>query len=324
MNQSLIYDAIIVGAGISGVMCAKKLHDSNLNVLVLDKGRNFGGRMSTKKYNGAIFDHGAQFFTSKTDVFRDYCNFWYENDVIDIWYDYDLSGESKKNHPRWFCRNGMNSLAKFIAKDIEVLRSTNINKIQKYNSHWILKSMHGHNFKSEKLILTIPVPQIINLINNSEVILESSIIRKFESIEYEKGLAILAILNNKSGIIHPGIIQPKDNRIAWISDNQIKGLSEIPSLTIHTNPEYASKMFYECAEKQALPILSDLNFYIKSKCIDYHVHKWGYTTPINYLNPKHFHNKELELYFAGDSFSGPRVESSALSGLNTANEILNI
>ena len=74
MNPSTIYDAIVVGAGISGVMCAKKLHDSGQNILVVDKGRNFGGRMSTKKYSGAIFDHGAQFFTSKTEVFKNYCN----------------------------------------------------------------------------------------------------------------------------------------------------------------------------------------------------------------------------------------------------------
>ena len=324
MNPSTIYDAIVVGAGISGVMCAKKLHDSGQNILVVDKGRNFGGRMSTKKYSGAIFDHGAQFFTSKTEVFKNYCNSWYDHDVIDIWFDSDLSGKSKNHHPRWFCKKGMNSLAKYIASDFEVLRSTCIEKISRSNRCWNLRSLQGNNFKSKKLILTIPVPQIINLINDSNLIIESSIIKKFKSIEYEKGLAILSILDGESGIIPPGVLQPKDSRIAWISDNKIKGISEVPSLTIHTNPKYASKMFCKSAEEQAIPILSDLHCFIKSKCIDYQVHKWGYTTPINYLDPKELHNKQLELYFAGDSFSGPRVENSALSGLNAANEILNI
>ena len=63
MTQNKIYDFIVIGCGISGLLTAKKLTENGASVLILDKGRNFGGRMATRFFDGAIFDHGAQFFT---------------------------------------------------------------------------------------------------------------------------------------------------------------------------------------------------------------------------------------------------------------------
>ena len=323
MKLETQYDAIIIGAGISGLMCAKKLHDSGLNILVIDKGRNFGGRMSTRHFNNAIFDHGAQFFTSKTKIFNDYCNKWYKSGIIDIWYDYDLLKKSSNKYPRWFCKNGMNTLPKYIASKINVLRSTCITKIKKNNNLWTVYSNELNKFQAKKLIITIPMPQILKLIDESDHIFNRDMIKNFKSIKYEKGLAILAVLDDQSGIPYPGIIQPNNNDIAWIADNHIKGLSSIPALTIHTSADYAFRMFEKDSEEQALTILNNIHQYIKSNYKEYQVHKWGYTTPIKYLKSDDYQFNEQEIFFAGDSFSGPRIESSALSGLNTANKILN-
>ena len=57
-------DAIVIGAGLSGLIAAGTLQANGARVLVLDKGRGVGGRLATRRTHSGIFDHGAQFFTA--------------------------------------------------------------------------------------------------------------------------------------------------------------------------------------------------------------------------------------------------------------------
>lgn len=68
---------VIVGAGISGLLCARELVARGLPVVVLEKSRGYGGRMATKYVSSSAaspgiagadvvrYDQGAQFFTAK-------------------------------------------------------------------------------------------------------------------------------------------------------------------------------------------------------------------------------------------------------------------
>ena len=56
MNEKKI---VVIGAGISGLLCGKRLAEAGHSVLILDKGRNIGGRLSTRRTDGAVFHHGA-------------------------------------------------------------------------------------------------------------------------------------------------------------------------------------------------------------------------------------------------------------------------
>ena len=50
---------VIIGAGVSGLFCGKRLTEAGYSVLLIDKGRNVGGRLSTRRTDDAIFHHGA-------------------------------------------------------------------------------------------------------------------------------------------------------------------------------------------------------------------------------------------------------------------------
>ena len=91
-NQS---DVLIIGAGISGLMAATKLEESGCSVTVLDKGRNYGGRMATRTFDEGIFDHGAQFFTVRQPIFKTYVDQWSAADIIRIWFE-SASNQSEK------------------------------------------------------------------------------------------------------------------------------------------------------------------------------------------------------------------------------------
>ena len=79
MNNSKLIktDYIIVGSGLSGLTIANILSKNGLKTIVVDKGRKAGGRMSHGVMNRSEvggnefkYDHGAQFFTSKSEAFK--------------------------------------------------------------------------------------------------------------------------------------------------------------------------------------------------------------------------------------------------------------
>ncbi|MGQ9897344.1 MAG: NAD(P)/FAD-dependent oxidoreductase [Acidobacteriota bacterium] len=65
-------DVTIIGAGLAGLTVAYTLTQHGLNCEVLEKSRALGGRMATRRYQDISFDHGAQYFTVKTNAFADF------------------------------------------------------------------------------------------------------------------------------------------------------------------------------------------------------------------------------------------------------------
>lgn len=53
---------VIVGAGIAGLVCARRLHQAGVPVLVLEAGDRAGGRVRTDEIDGFKIDHGFQVF----------------------------------------------------------------------------------------------------------------------------------------------------------------------------------------------------------------------------------------------------------------------
>jgi predicted NAD/FAD-dependent oxidoreductase len=68
-SQNQFTDVLIIGAGMSGMAAASELSRAGLRVMVVDKGRAVGGRMASRRIGEAVFDHGAQFITARSDQF---------------------------------------------------------------------------------------------------------------------------------------------------------------------------------------------------------------------------------------------------------------
>lgn len=58
-------NVVVIGAGMSGIACARALQSAGIHVRVIDKGRGIGGRVATRRAEVAgtpiSFDHGAQY-----------------------------------------------------------------------------------------------------------------------------------------------------------------------------------------------------------------------------------------------------------------------
>lgn len=79
----------IIGAGMAGLACAEGLAGQGCEVILLDKGRGPGGRMSTRRMatpaGEAQFDHGAQYFTARDAGFVRRVEAWIEAGAAAPW-----------------------------------------------------------------------------------------------------------------------------------------------------------------------------------------------------------------------------------------------
>lgn len=62
----------VVGAGLSGLACARALQANGAaSVVVFEKSLGLGGRCATVQWRGSVVDHGVQFLTLRSAVARD-------------------------------------------------------------------------------------------------------------------------------------------------------------------------------------------------------------------------------------------------------------
>lgn len=120
----------IIGAGISGLACARQLVKEGVEIVVFEKSRSLGGRCASRSWEGCVFDHGAQFFTARSPDFQSYLEELgasveaIEAPVIDELGD--LVGVDSR---RLYHVEGNNRLARELAAGLAVRRETVIDQI---------------------------------------------------------------------------------------------------------------------------------------------------------------------------------------------------
>ena len=126
MNNSKLIktDYIVIGSGLSGLTIANILSKNGLKTIVVDKGHKAGGRMShgvmnrsKVELNDFEYDHGAQFFTVRSNEFKKEVDVWLEHKWISKW----CNGFSKTDgYPRYIGTEGMHSLPLEISKNLNI------------------------------------------------------------------------------------------------------------------------------------------------------------------------------------------------------------
>jgi renalase len=65
-------DVLVIGAGVAGLACARRLHDAGRSVLILERSRGVGGRCATRRIlDGLAVDHGVAFLHGSDEDFLD-------------------------------------------------------------------------------------------------------------------------------------------------------------------------------------------------------------------------------------------------------------
>lgn len=317
---------VVIGAGISGCVCAWRLAQEGHSVTLLEKGRGVGGRMATRRMEGARIDHGAQFFTVRDPRMKRLLQIWQRKEAVTPWYDRIAGREDLSGRIRFRGTNGMTGPAKSLAQAFRTETEFFVDQIIRKGDHWSINERNGRSrtVEGDHLVITIPSVQLLELFERSEYELETMVMNKLKGICHTRCLAVLAVLDRPSEIPHPGTVTHPVEEIDWLSDNQIKGISEVPACTIHASNDYSQK-YWDSPDEERIPyLISVAEDNLKAKLTSWTSHRWGFAKPLVTFGATHWHSITDGITLAGDGFGGERIENAAMSGWDAADEILKI
>lgn len=314
-------DIVVVGAGMAGLAAAGDLVGGGRGVLVLDKGRGVGGRVASRRIGDAAFDHGAQFVTARTERFAAWLDEAQAAGVAREWcrgFDGDADG-----HPRWRGQPAITALAKHLARGLTVETGHQVVALRAHGDRWQVDIAGDTTYLARAVVLTAPVPQSLALLDAGGAAIDPALSARLDRVEYERCLAVLAVLDGPSGVGAPGGLAPPDVRIAWMADNWLKGVSGVPALTIHAGHQFSLEHWDRDRQEAGHLLIEAARPWMKSGVLDFQVHGWRYSRPMGTLDTGCVvANGSPPLVLAGDAFSEPRVEGALLSGWAAAKTIL--
>jgi predicted NAD/FAD-dependent oxidoreductase len=159
---------LIVGAGISGLACARALGEAGIRARVVDRGRVVGGRMASRRLEGRVVDLGAAFFTAElASPFGTVVQRWLDAGLARPWTDTFSVSEpghplvSKSGPVRYAAPAGLRSLVVDLAEGIEIELEHGITSLDGGGTE---RSGTERSGSGDTVVLAMPDPQARRLL----------------------------------------------------------------------------------------------------------------------------------------------------------------
>ncbi|XP_035257313.1 renalase isoform X1 [Anguilla anguilla] len=193
---------LIVGAGLTGSLCACLLRREMANkvkIVVWDKSRGAGGRMSTSRSpsNAACTaDLGAQYISATPFYAQIHQSFYEELLAHSILKPLvaPVEGMIMKEDLRDFVTpKGVSSIVKHYLREsagAEVLFEHHVTRVCQKGAGWEVHRQGGEAETFDAVVLTMPVPQILQLQGDMRSLIDESQRRKLEAVSYSSRYAL--------------------------------------------------------------------------------------------------------------------------------------
>ena len=314
----------IIGSGLAGISTALLLKDQ-ADITLFEKARGVSGRMSTRMAGPYLFDHGAQYFTVRTDAFRSFVHPLLEAGVIARWnanfveLDRNKIIESKdwaKEDPRYVGVPKMNSINKYLARNLKIKVNTKITKLDK-SASWSLLDDKGNKYSEfDWVIAAIPPLQVVELLPDS-----FKYYKDIKNIEMHPSFSLMLGFEKEVNITFDAA-KIINSDISWISiDSRKPFRNNYFALIAQSSAEYAAQNIrgdkthvMEYLIQETSDVLSqDLK-----SAVHKNIHGWLYANAIDEGKNVEFFDIDEKLAVCGDWCCGGRVEGAFLSAYNLA------
>lgn len=338
-------EVVVVGAGIAGLRAAARLVADGRDVVILEKSRGIGGRMATRRVGDAVCDHGAQFFTVRGVEFAAVVAAAERAAAVTRWCDGFLqagaggNGAARDGHPRYRGLRGMTDLPKHLAGLLAAgpgrctirtgVRAAAVSAVDRMV---IVQLEDGGPVAAVGAIVTTPVPQALDLFTAGGLAAEggrAAARDELARVTYDPCFALLAVLDAPSRVPEPGGVQfaPGSEPLAWLADNQRKGISPVPALTVHAAGRFSREHFDAPPDTVVERLVAAVRPWLPrgdaAAIVERSLQRWKFALPTTVLDvPLVAVSDTPPIVCCGDAFAGPRVEGAATSGAAAARWML--
>ena len=184
----------VIGAGISGIACARVLSEAGLSVHVFDKGRRPGGRVSSrtveKDGHDFSFDYGAQYFTVRHPLFRSVAAKLADKGMVAPW---PVAGEDA-----WVGTPKMATLIEGLADGIEIAWGAEVTALSSGKSGWSVRIGESDLRNFDQVVLAMPAEQTALLAGAGAALLDNDTISKVSPSAASRDQASLSVMKGRS------------------------------------------------------------------------------------------------------------------------------
>lgn len=273
-------EIVIVGAGLTGLKLAQSLKSVGKSCLLIEKSRGLGGRIATRRIDDWGLDHGASFLFY-SQHFEDFLN---------------LSQELVLHSSRGFyLAGGMNRLAKVLATDLHILKNQRAQIIEPHGSRWKIQTEEGLNLLCDKLVITAPLPQALQLLESNKLQIPAGL----RAIQYKKALILLAVFKHLPEEFES--FTHEDHLIYLMRERKLHPRGVV----MHLSDEM-SEIAFEKSDEEILKLMLEVIQSSKLKNLELEkteLKKWRYSEP-HTLHPNPYAEILPGLFLTGDGFSG--------------------
>lgn len=330
---------LVIGAGISGLACARELIARGHTVTVVDKGRGVGGRLATRRIGDAAFDTGAQFISAREEAFAAVLRAAGAVPWSDGFPALTALGaaDAKDGFPRWRMPGGMNRLAKHLAQGLDIRDQRTVTGLAIDGDRWRVAVEPGDLVKPgaqasgpvetmdvDAVVLTAPAPQAVTLLDRCGLPVPAVV----RATRYDPCLCLLLDFAAAEPLLPPpgGLRIEDDAAIGWIASQRRKELRTVgEGLVVHARGPWSAERYAWSDERilvELLPAARALlaRFGVVAEPTTVQLKKWKFSLPtVTVSEPCVRLDASSPLILAGDAYGDrPRVEGAWLSGMAAA------
>ena len=302
----------VIGCGLSGIACARELTRAGLPPRIFEYQRASGGRLATRRFAAASFDHGAQYVTTRDPDFRRVLEAAAAAGFAGRWRP-EWPGRDSTDGDLWVGVSGMSNLPRFLAQDLDVEYGARILRLERGRDGWILIDDRGSaHLEFDLVVLALPAPVAAALAAP-----HSTLAERVWAVPMAPCWAAMAAFERPLVGV-PDAAFGQDPMLAWFArDGSKPGREREDAWVLHAGADWSRTEFDQPAARVLEALLERFSERIGATLppvvvSDYH--RWRHARVERPLGEPFLWDRDAGIAFCGDWCLDARAEAAWRSG----------
>lgn len=316
----------VIGAGLTGLACARILRRAGCYVEIFEQDRIIGGRTATTRVGLHSFDHGAQYLTARSTQFRTYLEELAAGGYAARWMPRASTGgeEGSGQMLPWFVGTpGMSAVVRPLAESVRIHANRRAHTISRHDKGWHIwfddQSSVG---PFAAIAIAVPAPQAALLLGRLD-----SLAEPLTRVRMSPCWALMVRLEDRL-LPEQDVYSDMSDVIRWVGRNNTKPgrTSRGEAVVVHASQTWSRETEDAEPELVAEELWNEVSHILSLPPVRPSLmtaHLWRHGLVDNSLGETYLFSSEHMVGVAGDWCLGRLAEHAFESGSSLGRAIVN-